>query len=649
VRTQSGWAGWVVGALAIATTGAWGGNQYLYDDAGRLKSVIFSNGKASEYTYDDAGNRRSVQTSAGSNSVVSIGQPAYSISEGGQSLAVQIVRTGAISGAASVDCISAPQSAGEGTDYSPPTNGTVFWGAGDGTSKSCTYTIHEDPDAEGDETFEVSLGNASGTLIGSPPSAIVTIADNDEPGGMIQFSTQYATVSEGVGTASIPIQRVGGSSGRASIRCTSTENGSADDPSDYTGVDYTINWPSGDSNTKFCQVPIINDTLTEGDETFLLTLSEPTGASLGSPSNSTVTISANDSGNGGQIAFDAMSAVVTERDTTLHLDVTRLGSSSGMATVRCVAVDGTGANGAQAGTDFEARDPDSMFWPDGVAITKTCDVVIKEDSLWEPNETFTVELMDATGATIGNPSSMTITIEDDDAPTGSISFTSSAINVAESAPYVDLQVQRTGGSYGAASVRCATNPPSSQLTGDFDPLDITLNWTDGNSAQKQCRVYLNDDTEVEGNETFSVSLSLATGASLGGPAVQNVTIIDDDTASSVLSFSPASYVKLEGFLGSLTVTVARTGSASGAVSVQYQTVNGSAVGGQDFSSTSGTLNWSSGDSAKKSFTVQIINDSAAELDETFTLKLSNPTGGAVLGSQSTATVMIPCNDGGNCQ
>ena len=96
--------------------------------------------------------------------------------------------------------------------------------------------------------------------------------------------------------------------------------------------------------------------------------------------------------------------------------------------------------------------------------------------------------------------------------------------------------------------------------------------------------------------------------------------------------------------GSVTLTVLRSGSASGAVSVDYATSSGSATADSDFTSASGTLTWADGDAANKTITVDITNDSTDESDETFTVTLSNPSGGATLGSSFQATVTLVDDD-----
>ncbi len=92
--------------------------------------------------------------------------------------------------------------------------------------------------------------------------------------------------------------------------------------------------------------------------------------------------------------------------------------------------------------------------------------------------------------------------------------------------------------------------------------------------------------------------------------------------------------------GIVSVTVNRTGGSSGAVSVTYATANGTAVAGTDFTAGSGTLTWASGDAASKSFSVPIINLTPFSGNKAFTVELSGPTGGATLGSPSSAGITI---------
>jgi len=95
--------------------------------------------------------------------------------------------------------------------------------------------------------------------------------------------------------------------------------------------------------------------------------------------------------------------------------------------------------------------------------------------------------------------------------------------------------------------------------------------------------------------------------------------------------------------GTVTITVTRSGP-DGAVSVAYATADGTAMAPADYLSAAGTLNWADGDTAPKTFTVTIVDDASVEPSEAFSVVLSNPTGGAVLGPNSTETVTILDND-----
>jgi len=110
-----------------------------------------------------------------------------------------------------------------------------------------------------------------------------------------------------------------------------------------------------------------------------------------------------------------------------------------------------------------------------------------------------------------------------------------------------------------------------------------------------------------------------------------------------LQFSSATYSVAEDGR-QITITVTRTGSSDGAVSIDYATSDDTATAPDDYTQTSDTLNWDDGDDADKPITVDIIDDSEVEGDETFIVSLGNPTGSAQLGEPDTAEVTITDND-----
>jgi hypothetical protein len=112
--------------------------------------------------------------------------------------------------------------------------------------------------------------------------------------------------------------------------------------------------------------------------------------------------------------------------------------------------------------------------------------------------------------------------------------------------------------------------------------------------------------------------------------------------AATLRFSSSSYAVSES-AGTATITVTRSGTTNTAVGVAYSTSNGTATAGQDYTSVAGTLSFAAGETSK-TFAVTVLEDMLEEDTETVLLTLSAPSGQAVLGSPSTATLNIGDNE-----
>lgn len=220
-----------------------------------------------------------------------------------------------------------------------------------------------------------------------------------------------------------------------------------------------------------------------------------------------------------------------------------------------------------------------------------------------------------------------------------ISFTPSAYTVTEGVGIVTLTVTRSS-STGTASVNFATANGTAVSSSDYAAKSGTLTFAEGVTSRTIDITVANNDTP-ENPETFTVSLSSPSGASLGAASTATITINDDDVAPASVSFASAVYSVVEG-TSSITLTVTRS-SSIGTASVNYATANGTAVSSSDYTAKSGTVSFAAGVTTR-TISISIVNNTTAENPESFTVSLSSPTG-ATLASPSTATVTIQDDDG----
>jgi uncharacterized repeat protein (TIGR01451 family) len=113
-------------------------------------------------------------------------------------------------------------------------------------------------------------------------------------------------------------------------------------------------------------------------------------------------------------------------------------------------------------------------------------------------------------------------------------------------------------------------------------------------------------------------------------------------AANSVEFGATSFAVNEG-QGAATVTVTRLGNTASPVSIDYATGDSTANNRTDYITASGRLQFAAGETVK-SFEVSIVDDLYVEGNERINLTLSNPGGGAFLGSPFSAVITILDND-----
>jgi hypothetical protein len=172
----------------------------------------------------------------------------------------------------------------------------VFGAANWSVARPVTVTPVDDTDVEGPHTGAIShtATSADGAYDGIPIAGVVAdITDNDllPAPPSVQLSAFSYSANETVGEAVILV----------TLSATTTQpvtvtygvgGGTAAAGSDYTAVSGALRFDAGLISRTFA-LPLLGDTLIEGDETVLLTLTNPINAVLGSPNTATFTIEDN--------------------------------------------------------------------------------------------------------------------------------------------------------------------------------------------------------------------------------------------------------------------------------------------------------------------------------------------------------------------
>jgi len=225
-------------------------------------------------------------------------------------------------------------------------------------------------------------------------------------------------------------------------------------------------------------------------------------------------------------AFTSAAASPAETAANVTLTIVRSGSTATAASLTCATTPDGGT--ATAGSDYTATTK-VLNWGIGDGTAKTCVVPLLNDTATEPNETFRVELTNASGFSVISPRFVTVTIRDDESP-AVLAFTSASYTKMENTgTNATLYVSRTGGSVGTVTVRYTTSNLTATSGSDYSAVSNTLTWPDSDMNNKTVQVPVINDSTPETDEAFRVTLSSPTGNStLGSPSTAEVEIPCND-------------------------------------------------------------------------------------------------------------------------
>ncbi|MCH7893678.1 MAG: choice-of-anchor B family protein [Proteobacteria bacterium] len=243
--------------------GAWG--VYPYLPSGNL---LLSDINSGLFVLQD----RTLDSAQGTFSITATGGASE-----GNTLQLTVSRSGSSSGAVSVAWDTQPGSASI-LDFVSAT-GVLSWADGDATDRTISIGLIADGFAEEPERFFVRLYQPEGGATITPSdiaSAFISDAGAPSSMGLVAVNQQ---IGERDAVAIVMVDRRGSAAGVISVQY-QTIDISATGGTDYTTVSGQLDWADGDATARSIEVPILADSESEGDETFQVMLSSPSGGTL---------------------------------------------------------------------------------------------------------------------------------------------------------------------------------------------------------------------------------------------------------------------------------------------------------------------------------------------------------------------------------
>ncbi len=411
-----------------------------------------------------------------------------------------------------------------------------------------------------------------------------------------------------------------------------TSDVSATAGSDYTSTSGSLSISKGDTSASI-SVPVLDDSIYEGDETATITLSNISDSSvrfLAAVGTLTitedepapvVTLAASSNSlaenSGSSITLTASLSQIADEDVTVSIGTS---GTSTEGTDYASVSDITISAGSSSGT--------STFTP-------------SDDLIYEGDETAIISIDSVSGAdaTESGTQSETITItENESAPT--LSLSTSASSVAENGSPLTLTATLSVATDEDVSVTFATSGTATSGT-DYAALSLTVSAGDLTGTTSFTP---SDDVVYEGDETAIIDVDSVSGGSATESGTQQVTITinENESAPTVTLSSSASSVDENGSALTLTATLSVATTADVTIALS---ASGSATEGTDYENLSNITVSAGSTTGTTSFTP--TDDSVFEGDETATIDIDSVSGGSATesGTQQISIIIAENEDG----
>lgn len=525
------------------------------------------------------------------------------------------------------------------------TSGVLTWADGDVEPKTFDIFINADPETEPVETAKLFLFNQTNTVL---DEAELQIADTFIPAN-INFVRTNINATDQDSILTFAVSRSIAFTGAIQVDFVVTVG-------DNILTQGPLVWADGDMETKLIQIPI--GAVPLGWNTLQATISnaQPDNlAILGAKNTATLTISETPSA--GEVNF-SNAAFSTQEGRRALIEVQRSGDNDTVASVDFILLDGT----ATPTTDYIATNG-TLNWAKNEGGSKPIYINALRDTIVEEAETVNIQLSNPIGTKLGATSTAVLQIldatatpsTDTTAPPieqpvlppepslGVVEFAQTEYVVNEDAGSVTVKIIRAPDTSGTINVQVSSKDSTATAGHDYTALNQQLRWVNQDTTAREIQIGLLDNATVDGTRTFVLELS-NTGQidTIGEQATALITILDND--SSQVHFNADSY-DIDEDAREVMLTVVRSGNGLDAASIGYRTnLQGTAKVNQDFTKTTGRIDWQAGDTRSQTVSIPIINDNVVEKNETFTVSLFTVDAVTQTISPSSVTVTIKDDD-----
>ncbi|MFY0604573.1 MAG: hypothetical protein JXQ93_11520, partial [Flavobacteriaceae bacterium] len=533
------------------------------------------------------------------------------------------------------------------SDYTPVSAQTLSFSGTAGESETFTITPTADVTSESDETVIIGMvglfpGTVSSSDIDITDGAILTILNDDD----VSVSINDPSVSEGASgstTLQFTVSLSGPAPAGGATVDYATSNGTATAGTDYTAIGTTTLSFSAGETSKTIDVTVEGDATVENDETLTITLSNPTGTSvIISDATGTGTITNDDTA-----TVTIANVVVNENAGTATVTLALDNAVDGGFDVDVSTADNTATT---ADSDYTAVVSATETFAGTASETQTFDITIGGDTKVEINELIDIFMNNLVVPTVSSSDisitdTASVTITNDDQATVTIANVSGNEDDGSITVTVTLDNAVDGGF--DVNVSTADNTATT-ADSDYTPVSAqTLSFSGTAGESETFTITPTADVTSESDETVIIGM---VGLFPGTVSSSDIDITDgailtilndDDISASINDPSVA-----EGASGStiLQYTVTLSGAApAGGATIDFATSDGTAEAGSDYTTTSGTVSFSAGETSK-TIDVTVSGDMMVEVDETLTMTLSNPTGTSVIISDATGIGTITNDD-----